>query len=129
VGDGKKASGFVQAICEQALRLLRLREASAGEFLGVEQGGANREESDKSLLCYDLRLMIFELRSFPARAPFPILWTRQYLSLVSSTPFQPRHEFSITFPGLAQGVAHDSLRNRRLRNNVLRDTPQKANSW
>ena len=62
MGDGKKASGFVQAICEQALRLLRLREASAVEFLGVEQGGANREESDRSLQCYDLRLMIFELR-------------------------------------------------------------------
>ena len=90
MGDGKKASGFVPANCEQALRRLRLREASAVEFLGLEQGGANREER---------------------------------------VPFQPRHEFSITFPGLAQGVAHDRLRNQRLLNNVLRDTPQKANSW
>ena len=40
MGDGKKASGFVQVIFEQALRLLRLREACAVEFLGVEQGGA-----------------------------------------------------------------------------------------
>jgi hypothetical protein len=31
----------------------------------------------------DLRLMIFEFRSFSARAPFPILWTRKYLSLIS----------------------------------------------
>jgi hypothetical protein len=28
-------------------------------------------------------LMIFELRSFPARAPFAMLWTRKYLSLIS----------------------------------------------